>query len=100
MRVLVFVLFASTAPAADPAGLEKGKAEEKRSCAPCHSLRIVHSQRLSRGTWEKELDKMVRWGAVIQERAALLDYLVANYGDDKPVPAPPRSADASGQAVR
>jgi hypothetical protein len=82
---------AAAALGADPAILEKGKAEEKRACLPCHSLRIVQVQRLSRGAWEKELDKMARWGAVINERDALLEYLVANFGDDKPVPAPPRS---------
>jgi len=79
--------------AADPAVLEKGKAEEKRSCLPCHGLRIVQVQRLSRATWERELDKMVRWGAVIKEREALMEYLVANFGDDKPAPAPPLSGD-------
>jgi hypothetical protein len=81
--------------AADPAVLEKGKAEEKRSCLGCHGLRIVQSQRLSRGTWERELDKMVRWGAVIKEREALMEYLVANFGDDKPIPPPMKSADGT-----
>ena len=79
--------------AADPAVIEKGKAEEKQSCLPCHGLRIVHVQRLSRATWERELDKMARWGAVINEREALMEYLAANFGDDKPAPAPPLSAD-------
>ena len=91
---LVLITVAWVAFAADPASVAKGKAEEQRSCGGCHGVRIIHSQRLSRGTWEKELDKMVRWGTTIREREALLDYLVANFGDDKPVPAPPRSVDA------
>jgi len=78
--------------AADPAVLEKGRAEEKR-CVGCHGIRIIHTQRLNRATWDRELTKMVGWGAVIKERDALLEYLVANYGDDKPVPAPARSGD-------
>ncbi len=93
MRALLLLLFSSAALAADPAVIEKGKAEEKRSCLPCHGDRIIHVQRLSRTVWERELDKMVRWGAVIQEREALLEYLTANFGDDKPTPPPPLSAD-------
>ncbi|MGH9675371.1 MAG: hypothetical protein ACRD44_19540 [Bryobacteraceae bacterium] len=79
--------------AADPQVLARGRAEEKRSCLPCHGLRIIHVQRLSRAAWERELDKMVRWGAVIKDREALLEYLVDGFGDDKPMPALPRSAD-------
>jgi len=79
--------------AADPQVLARGRAEEKRSCLPCHGLRIIHVQRLSRATWERELDKMVRWGAVIKDREALLEYLVDGFGDDRPMPVLPRSAD-------
>jgi hypothetical protein len=74
--------------AADQATLDRGQKEESRSCLPCHSLRLIHSQRLSRGAWNKELDKMTGWGTKIQDREALLEYLVANFGDDKPA-APP-----------
>lgn len=69
-----------------------GRAEEKRSCTPCHGLQLVRSQRLSKATWEKELVKMEGWGAQIKDRQALLDYLVAEYGDDKPIPKPERTA--------
>jgi hypothetical protein len=100
MRLSLILVVAGLAMAADPAVLGKGKAEEKRSCLGCHGLRIIHSQRLSRGTWERELVKMEGWGAKIAERAALMEYLVANYGDDKPIPEPPRSADASGSQAR
>jgi hypothetical protein len=80
---------------ADPAVIEKGQAEEKRSCVGCHGLRIIHVQRLSRGQWDAELTKMTGWGAAIKEREALMEYLVAQYGDDKPVAPLPRSQDAS-----
>ena len=50
---------------------------------------------LEQGTWNKEFDKMAGWGTVIADREALLDYLVANYGDDKPLPAPAQSADGT-----
>ena len=74
--------------AADQATLERGRKEAGLACTPCHSLRLVQSQRLSRATWNKELDKMTGWGTKITDREALLEYLVANYGDDKP-PSPP-----------
>jgi cytochrome c1 len=79
--------------AADQAVLEKGQKEEARTCLPCHSLRLIHSQRLSRATWNKELDKMAGWGVKYTERDALLEYLAANYGDDKPMAPAAKSAD-------
>ena len=87
MRATI-VLFAGVlvaALAADQATLDKGKREEQRVCQPCHSLRLIHSQRLSRATWTRELDKMAGWGTSYQEKDALLEYLVATYGDDKPM---------------
>jgi mono/diheme cytochrome c family protein len=101
MRVLILMLAAaSILAAAEPAVIEKGRAEEKQSCVACHGLRIIHSQRLSRGVWERELDKMAKWGAAVKDRESLLEYLVANYGDDKPVPAPVRSGDGRKVAER
>lgn len=76
---------AMMALAADQATLDRGQKEEKTVCLPCHSLRLIHSQRLSRATWNKELDKMGGWGIKYSDRAALLEFLVANYGDDKPL---------------
>lgn len=81
--------------AADQATLEQGRKAEQTGCIPCHSLRLVQSQRLSRATWDRELTKMAGWGwtAKPEDRAALLEYLVANYGDDKPMAPPEHSAD-------
>ena len=77
--------------AADQATIDRGRKEEQRTCLPCHSLRLIHSQRLSRAGWTKELDKMAGWGTKMTDREALLEYLVANYGDDKPLPKPDMS---------
>ena len=74
--------------AADQATLDRGQKEAGLSCTPCHSLRLVQSQRLSKAAWNKELDKMTGWGTKMTDREAVLEYLVANYGDDKP-PSPP-----------
>ena len=92
MRTLVLSLaFAAAASSADQETLERGRKEEARVCLPCHSLRIVHSQRLSRATWIRELDKMAGWGTKYTDREALLEYLAANFGDDKPAPKPEMS---------
>jgi hypothetical protein len=90
---LLGLSLAIAACAADQATIDKGRKEEQRACLPCHSLRLIHSQRLSRATWNKELDKMAGWGAKYTDREALLEYLVANFGDDKPATPPDMSAD-------
>lgn len=95
MKLFLVLTFALAASAADQPTMERGQKEEARSCVPCHSLRLIHSQRLSRATWNKELDKMTGWGTKITDRDPLLEYLVATYGDDKPVPAPAMSQDGS-----
>jgi hypothetical protein len=92
--MLIVLAMASAAWAADQATLEKGMKEEQRACLPCHSLRLIHSQRLSRAAWVRELDKMAGWGTRYNERDALLEYLVAKFGDDKPVTPPVMSTDA------
>ncbi len=84
---------------ADPSS-DEGRREETRACLPCHSLRIIHVQRLSRGAWEKELDKMERWGAVIKDRNALLDYLVANFNERVPPASIVQSPDGRKQASK
>ncbi len=84
---------AGLALCADPAVVARGQKEEARSCIPCHSLRLIHSQRLSKAAWNKELDKMAGWGTVMIDREALLEYLVANFGDDKALPTPAMSQD-------
>lgn len=85
----------TAAIAAGQATPDVGKKEEAGSCVPCHSLRLIHSQRLARAAWVKELDKMAGWGAVMKDRDALLEYLVANYGNDKPLPVPDMTADGA-----
>ena len=98
MRLLLLAsFFGVAASAADQATIDRGQKEESRACLPCHSLRIIHSQRLSRATWNRELDKMTGWGTKIGDREALLEYLVANFGDDKAPPPPVMSKDAAAK---
>lgn len=96
MRMLILISAAALlALAADQATLDRGRKEEGSACTPCHSLRLVDSQRLSKAVWNKELDKMAGWGAKMQDREALLEFLVANCGDDKPPTPPAMSKDGA-----
>jgi hypothetical protein len=83
----------SQKPAADlPPGPMQAKATT--SCLECHEARIILQQRLSKAAWTKEVDKMVKWGAVVDanDRDALIDYLSANFSPDQPAYAPPRTS--------
>jgi hypothetical protein len=48
-----------------------------RNCLACHNDDVIRQQRLTRGQWTAEINKMTGWGARIDEagRNALLDYL-------------------------
>jgi hypothetical protein len=84
---------ASSKPSVDlPAGAMQAKATA--ACNECHEARIILQQRLSKATWAKEVDKMTRWGALVDanDRDALIDYLSANFGPDQPPYPPPPSA--------
>ena len=92
MRWAAFLLLSTCAFAAG-IDIEAAKKAEQRACIQCHSLRLIHSQRLSRAAWQKELDKMAGWGAEMKDKQLLLDYLAAEYSDSKPVPQAPLSTD-------
>jgi hypothetical protein len=78
--------------AALPAGPMQMKATT--ACLECHEARIILQQRLSKAAWTKEVDKMTKWGAVVDptDRDALIDYLSTNFSPDKPAYEPPRTA--------
>jgi hypothetical protein len=80
-----------------PAGPMQAKATT--ACLECHEARIILQQRLSKAAWTKEVDKMVKWGALVDpsDHDALIDYLSANFSPDKPAYEPQRtSAEKSG----
>jgi mono/diheme cytochrome c family protein len=82
-----------------PAGPLQAKATT--ACLECHEARIILQQRLSKAAWTKEVDKMVKWGAVVDaaDRDALIDYLSANFSPDKP-PYDPQRTSGSGKASK
>jgi hypothetical protein len=63
------------------------------ACTECHEARIILQQRLSKATWTKEVDKMIKWGAVVDahDHDALIDYLSTNFTVDQPAYQPSRS---------
>jgi len=75
-----------------PAGTMQAKATT--SCLECHEARIILQQRLSKAAWTKEVDKMTKWGALVDpaDRDALIDYLSANFSPDKPPYDPQRTS--------
>ena len=77
-----------------PAGAMQAKA--RTACAECHETRIILQQRLSKAAWTKEVDKMIKWGAVVdaKDRDALIDYLSTSFPPDKPIDPAPRAAKA------
>ncbi|HEU0175891.1 MAG TPA: hypothetical protein VFV58_16630 [Blastocatellia bacterium] len=70
---------AASAPAAVD---EPGKRIFEEKCLVCHEADLAAQQRLSRQGWTREVDKMVRWGAVVSdaEKEPLVDYLFGNFG--------------------
>src|SRR5271166_317577 len=76
-----------------PPGAMQAKATT--TCLECHEARIILQQRLSKPTWTKEVDKMAKWGAVVDpnDRDALIDYLSTNFSPGKPAYEPQRTAE-------
>lgn len=69
-------------------------------CLGCHGADLIVSQRLAQGGWDRELTKMERWGARLtpEERAALLGYLVREFGV-RPAVSHDAQLVAAGEAV-
>jgi len=68
-----------------PAGAVQAKVQT--ACTECHDSHIIMQQRLSNKAWAKEVDKMIKWGALVDpnDRDAFIDYLSANFSPDKTV---------------
>ncbi|HUE87595.1 MAG TPA: hypothetical protein VMO26_16085 [Vicinamibacterales bacterium] len=52
-----------------------------KRCITCHEADLLTQQRLTRAGWTRSVDKMVRWGAVVEsdERDQMLGYLSAHF---------------------
>jgi mono/diheme cytochrome c family protein len=100
--LVVFVFGAATFPLSAQksanltAELPPGDMQAKATtaCLECHEARIILQQRLSQGAWTKEVDKMTKWGALVDpaDRDALIAYLSSNFSPDKPPYEPPHTS--------
>ena len=63
-----------------PAGT--GSATVRDRCVTCHGADLIVQQRLSREGWTREVDKMIAWGAVVNEAETgpLVEYLTTQFG--------------------
>jgi sulfite oxidase len=54
----------------------------KTTCTGCHGEDMIAGQHLTRPQWEREVDKMTRWGADVkpEERTELVDFLSRMFG--------------------
>ena len=86
----------SSTPALPPAPIQP---KVTTACTECHEARIILQQRLSKTAWTKEVDKMIKWGALVppEDHDAFVDYLSTNFGSDKPAYVPDRLQNSGGK---
>ena len=65
-----------------PAGPMKAKVEA--GCYACHSADLIAQQRLTEKQWTAAVEKMIRWGAAVDEKdkAAMIAYLSKHFGPE------------------
>ena len=97
----VFILAQTTATLNE--GLPAGAMQQKATtaCLECHEARIILQQRLNKAAWAKDVDKMMKWGAVMDasDRDPLIDYLSVNFSPDKPAYIAPHTSRISGKSI-
>jgi hypothetical protein len=88
VAVFAGLAFDAAAPAAHTVRVEGSGQQDQQSadippqCVLCHESDLITQQKLSRAAWSRELDKMVKWGAVVatDERERVLDALAKAFG--------------------
>ncbi len=66
------------------------QAKARTACLECHDAHIILQQRLNKPAWTREVDKMIKWGALVdlKDRDGLIDYFSVNFPPEKaPEPA-------------
>jgi DMSO/TMAO reductase YedYZ molybdopterin-dependent catalytic subunit len=53
----------------------------QNACVVCHDDDVIRQQRLTRAQWDREINKMTKWGAELkkEDRDKILDYLFNNF---------------------
>ncbi len=59
-----------------------GKTEVEAACLPCHSSDLLLQQRLTEKQWAANVDKMIRWGAALddKDKPIVIAYLSKHFG--------------------
>lgn len=60
----------------------KGVKIVRDKCLICHEADLIVQQRLSQAGWVREVEKMIRWGAMMNEaeKEAVVNYLTTHFG--------------------
>ncbi|MBL8188841.1 MAG: hypothetical protein JNK38_12585 [Acidobacteria bacterium] len=63
----------------------KGVELANAKCVTCHEADLIMAQRLTKQGWTREVEKMVRWGASVNdaEKAILVDYFSEHFAPRK-----------------
>jgi hypothetical protein len=101
----LFVKGQNTPPVSFAGDLPPGAMRDKATtaCTECHEARIILQQRLSKAAWTKEVDKMIKWGALVEanDHDALVDYLSKYFSPEHPPYEAPRTVEEkSAQKLR
>ena len=85
-------------PAAMDLPSGQGSGTVRTRCLGCHGADLISQQRLSRAAWDREVAKMIGWGANVEgsETRDIVDYLAVHFGLDEPTTV---SADATDSAA-
>lgn len=61
-----------------------GRADVEAACYACHSADLLAQQRLTEKQWTATVEKMMRWGAPLEEskKSAVIAYLAKHFGPD------------------
>ena len=72
----------------------------RNRCVTCHGADLIVQQRLSREGWTREVDKMIAWGAVVDEaeKGRLVDYLAVQFASTRSQASPPPDRSDSVEA--
>jgi len=83
-------LLHAQSPALPPGAMQS---KVTTACLECHESRIIMQQRLSKAAWTKEVDKMTKWGALVDpaDRDGFIEYLSTNFPPDKAPEQMPRT---------
>jgi len=75
----------------------------RAACLGCHGVELILQQRLTRTGWEREVDKMVRWGAAVKtdvDRALVVGYLTRHDDPDSASGAPNAGAERGSEILQ